>query len=301
MSRNYPVAIFCYNRPRHLERTIASLRRNVGASATSLFIFSDGPRDGKDYEGVMAVRQIIEKVTGFGEVIVRNKQENSGLAASIIEGVSEMLKDHEACIVLEDDLETSPWFLNFMNEGLSRHQYQEDVFSISGYCPPIAIPPEFHFEAFRFYRINSWGWGTWADRWQEVDWNVKGFDGFIQNRELVKSLEKEGKDLPVMLLKQHTGQIGSWAVRFNQACFEKGKTNIYPVVSLVRNTGADGTGTHMRSSGKYAVELSPKKLSPFPTGADETIDRAFRKFYKPSLFRQVINRIKIVRYICKLK
>jgi hypothetical protein len=297
MNESFPVAIFCYNRAVHLEKVIASLRKNREARITSLFLFSDGPKNDKDLQSVNEVRSVIDKVEGFENITIKKKEANSGLASSIIAGVSEIFERYGACIVLEDDLEISPFFLNFMNRALHYYRNHPEIFSVSGYCPPISIPGDYPYEAFKFPRINSWGWGTWRDRWESVDWDVSDFNRFIRDKSQVKLLEKQGKDLPVMLLKQKTGKIGSWAVRFNQACFEKQKSNIYPVHSFVRNIGVDGSGTNMDRSGKYSVELSPKPLSPEPAITDGRINRAFRRFYQPSWFRQSINWIKINRYL----
>ena len=297
MNEYYPIAVFCYNRPVHLQRTIEALKNNEGAAQSELWIFSDGPARKEDYDSVQAVRDFADKVSGFKNIFVIKSDDNKGLACSIIDGVSQVLQNASACIVLEDDLETSPYFLRFLNKGLSLYANDPDIFSISGYCPPIAIPEDYPHEAFRFPRINSWGWGTWHDRWSRVDWDVSDFDAFISNKKSVKKLSSQGKDLPVMLLKQQTGKIGSWAVRFNQACFEEGKTNIYPVRSLVRNMGVDGTGTHMRATKKYFTRLSEKRPEPLPARTNDAISKAFRHFYTPSFYRQVINKIKIALYL----
>ncbi|MFO8002190.1 MAG: glycosyltransferase [Marinilabilia sp.] len=291
-----PVVLFCYNRPRHLKLTIQSLKENAGAQETTLFVFSDGPRNHKDRPAVDAVHEIISGISGFAEVRITKNDRNEGLAASVINGVSRVLELYEACIVLEDDLEVSPYFLTFMNKALSAYASDYQIFSVSGYCPPIAIPRDFGFEAFRFPRINSWGWGTWRDRWRKVDWEVQDFDVFIQNRKKNKQLERQGKDLPVMLLKQQTGKTNSWAVRFNQGCFNAGMTNVYPVRSLVRNTGADNTGTNMTASRKFSVALADHMPEPSPAGDDERINSAFQRFFNPSIFRQTINFFKINFY-----
>ena len=291
-----PVALFCFNRPDHLEQTLASLQANHLAQATPLFIFSDGPRHAPDQPKVNKVRQIAEAFQNMESVQVIKREQNYGLARSIIKGVSEVIRKYGRCIVLEDDLELSPFFLSFMNQALEIYETDQSVFSVSGYCPPIRIPRYFAHEAFQFPRINSWGWGTWVDRWEKVDWDVSRFNHFIHDPIQVKELEKQGKDLPVMLLKQQTGQNNSWAVRFNQACFENGMTNIYPVRSLVRNRGADSSGTHMKASRKFSVALTKDLPEPYPAVSDPQIDASFRRFYHPSLYRQTINRLKILRY-----
>ena len=38
-----PIALFAYNRPRHLARTVAALLRDPLAAASDLHVFCDGP------------------------------------------------------------------------------------------------------------------------------------------------------------------------------------------------------------------------------------------------------------------
>ncbi len=299
MTNPAPVVIFTYNRPEHLRQILFSLKTNKECGNTSLYLFSDGPKNPGDEQRVAEVRQIIREAEGFKEVHIVEQPHNKGLAASIIQGVSEVLSQNPACIVLEDDLVVSRWFLQFMNQGLEHYCNHPDIFSISGYCPPIAIPEDYPHEAFRFGRINSWGWATWADRWQSIDWKVSDFEAFIRDKNSIRMLQRLGKDLPVMLLKQQVEEISSWAVRFNQACFRSGGTNIYPVQSLVVNSGADGTGTHMKASRKFRAEMTRHALSPQPAEEQPEINRAFRKFYEPSLYRRIINWTKIKRHIQK--
>ncbi|MGQ1947409.1 sugar transferase [Geofilum sp. OHC36d9] len=299
MQAIYPIVLFCYNRPIHLEKTIDALKANNLSRLSELYIYSDAPKTAKDVDKVKLVRTLLAHIQGFKHITVVERTSNMGLAASVISGVSEVLQHHTACIILEDDLETSPFFLNFMNQALSIHEKNDNIFSVSGYCPPIKIPHNYPHEAFLFPRINSWGWATWRNRWQKVDWEVQDFNQFISNKKQRAQLAQQGTDLPVMLLKQQQKKITSWAVRFNQACFNLGGTNVYPIRSMVRNVGADGSGTHMKSSGKYAVSLTHQPLNPTPAIKNSCIDQAFKRFYRPSLYRRCINRIKIAHYICQ--
>jgi hypothetical protein len=292
----HPVVLFCYNRPAHVKQTLAALAANEGATETPLIVFSDGPSGPAEVQLVESVRAVLAVVKGFKSVRVIASEGNKGLSASVIGGVSEVFSTYEACIVLEDDLVTSPYFLRYMNEALDHYREDARIFSVSGYCPPIQVPADYPFQSFLYPRINSWGWGTWRDRWELVDWEVKDFKVFITDKKQRARLAQQGADLPVMLLKQQQGKIASWAVRFNQACFNLGRSNVYPVTSLVRNQGADGSGTHMKSSGKYGVELSPIWLSPAEVGSSPLINRRFRNFYKPSCYRRFINHIKMALY-----
>ena len=76
---------------------------------------------------------MLDEIGGFKSVTIFKSKVNKGLAESIIDGVSKIIKTHGKVIVLEDDLVVSKNFLNFMNEALDYYYKHPKVFSISGY------------------------------------------------------------------------------------------------------------------------------------------------------------------------
>ncbi len=129
-----PIVVFGFNRPDALRNTVSSLLGNEEAGQSDLFIFVDGPRDGKpgEREKVEQVRSYVKSITGFKSLHYTFAEKNQGLAASIIHGVSEVIERYGRVIVLEDDLVLMPNFLNFMNQGLERYADENSIFSISG-------------------------------------------------------------------------------------------------------------------------------------------------------------------------
>lgn len=132
-----PIALFVYNRIWHTKQTIESLQRNEMAEANELFVFSDGPKFGNDREKVSDVREYCKTITGFKRVTLIERQQNLGLAQSIITGVAEIVNCYGRIIVLEDDMISSPYFLRFMNEALEFYKDEEKVISIHGYIYPL--------------------------------------------------------------------------------------------------------------------------------------------------------------------
>ncbi len=291
-----PVVLFTYNRLNHLQETISALKRNDLAERSMLFIYSDGPKDDTDVLKVNHIRQYLHTITGFYDIQIIEREKNIGLARSIIDGVSNVMQQYGKAIVVEDDLLSAPNFLQFMNTCLNFYKEKSDIFSISGYCPPIAIPATYQHPVFLFYRINSWGWATWSDRWQKVDWNIPDFHSFIQNKELRNLFNRSGKDAVMMLWKQMHNKINSWAIRFNYAAFKQQAFTIYPTQSKINNLGADGSGSHVSRTTKYATILDSSnteiQLVENPELNNEII-REFQKFYTPSIFRQTINFAKL--------
>lgn len=294
-----PVVIFSYKRPDHLDRLLKSLLQNAEASSTDVFIYSDGPKSDADYGDVARTREVAEQVSGFASVTVVKRKENIGLAKNIITGVSEVLEKYDRVIVLEDDLVVTPSFLKYMTSALNFYENAE-VMSVAGYSPIVELPKDYRFTTYTINRNCSWGWATWKRRWESVDWEVKDFDSFIADKSKRNKFNESGSDLWPMLLKQHTGVIGSWSIRFCYSAFCQGLVTVYPVRSFVLNDGADGSGTNVSNTSKYDTVLfdgSDDFLFNEDISVDQKILDSFRKTYNCSLIRRFINRIKLLKYL----
>ena len=132
-----PIALFVYNRPVHTRKTLSALEANSLAEQSNIYIFSDGAKTAQDIEAVNQVRSIIREPWKFKHIYIIERSQNKGLANSIIEGVTQVLQKHGRIIVLEDDLETSSFALQYFNDALNHYQDQEKVMEISGYMYPV--------------------------------------------------------------------------------------------------------------------------------------------------------------------
>lgn len=280
-----PIVLFVYNRPTHTAATLAALRGNELAMDSDLFVFSDGAKGEVDVPAVAAVRALVRAVTGFRSVTVFEKANNEGLAASIIAGVSRVIADRGRVIVLEDDIVTSPYFLHFMNAALDRYQDVRRVFSVSGFnLPPqvMPFPRGYPHDVYFHLRICSWGWATWRDRWEKVDWNMPQYDSFIRDRAARRVFNQAGDDVVDMLIAEHEGRLQSWAIRWAFTHYLHRAVAVYPVRSYVDNVGLDGSGTNCSRNVALHNDLtraSPRVEFPAKVEIDEEVMRASRRYY----------------------
>lgn len=278
-----PIVLFVFNRPRHTRRTLDSLKKNPLASESELFVFSDGPRNEKDEADVEAVRALIAEVDGFKNVTIRKQPANRGLAQSVIEGVSEVIRQYGKAIVVEDDLQFSPHFLGYMNGALACCEGDQRVFSIGGYSPPLQIPEGYEKDSYLSYRCCTWGWATWRDRWEKVDWDVKDYDSFINDPQQIARFNRGGDDMSHILKLQMAGKTSSWGIRWDYAHFKNDAYCFRPTFSIVENTGNDGTGIHCGATDKFDVSINTQSSFAFPEPGrlplDEEINRRFACFY----------------------
>lgn len=97
-----PIAVFAFNRPDHLRRTLDALAANELAAQSDLTIFCDGPRSGAETEKTEAVRNVAKSAQGFASLTVVERPCNLGCATSIIDGLKQMFAQHAKLIVIED-------------------------------------------------------------------------------------------------------------------------------------------------------------------------------------------------------
>ena len=238
-----PVAVFAYNRPDHLACTLRSLMACDGAQEAPITVFIDGPRSNGAATLTKEVRQVASTILGESADI-RVAERNRGLANSIVAGVNELVAAHGCVIVVEDDLDLAPPFLTYMNAALERYWSDEQVFQISGHMFDV---PEFaDRRAAMFLPLTTtWGWATWARAWEAYDPAATGWEQLKQDRAVRRRFDLDGAYPYTWLMqRQQRGQSDSWGIRWYWSVFRRGGMSLFPPVSLVGNTGQDGSGTH---------------------------------------------------------
>ncbi len=269
-----PAILFVYNRPEHTKATVNALVKNTFASDTDLYIFSDGPREG-DETSVQEVRTYLKKITGFKSVKIIEREKNWGLAASIIDGVTQVINQHGKAIVLEDDIVTSPHFLSFMNNALNHYQVEKRVWHISGWNYP--IEGDGLGDAFLWRVMNCWGWATWADRWQHFSKEPERLKS-EWTAEQKKRFDLEGSGVFWSQVEANLSKkINTWAIFWYATIFEHDGLCLNPTLSYVENIGHDGSGENCGINTLFSVsELNDRKDIKFPHDLAEKLLAVFR-------------------------
>lgn len=256
MSANHslaPIAFFGFRRPEHMAASLASLRNCELADQSELFIYCDGARKKEDEALVAQVREVAQQQTWARQLTVVAQEKNIGLAASIVQGASDLCARFGRVIVLEDDLIVGTKFLQFMNQALDFYQDDERVFQVSAHNFDV---PEFRNQddALLMPMITSWGWATWQRAWRQYSSDMSVWKDLRKDRTLIRRLNlNQHYDYDIMLDLAAEGQIDSWAIRWYLTLFQKKGLTVYPPRTLIQNFGHDGSGTHGKQSLKSAA------------------------------------------------
>ena len=258
---NAPVTLFVYNRADNTKKTLDALLANTMAKDTDLYVFSDGGKDPLSWQKVNEVRHLLHLVKAEAEqtgalksMTIVERPENFYLERNITEGIAQVFKQHDRIIVLEDDICTSPYFLEYMNQAFDLYQDNPQVMHVAGFthlsllnplCPTEGNngqpPVPFYFTP----HMGGWGWGTWRDRWQNhfvhYATRAEALKGMTDND--INAIQYGGA---FTCLKSLDKQPIPWDICWELAIYKAHGLCLTPGHTLVRNIGLR-SGTHFRS------------------------------------------------------
>lgn len=287
-----PILLFTYNRPLHTKTTVEALKKNNLSQQSHLFVFSDAARNENDIRKVKEVRSELKKISGFKNITIIERETNYGLGNNIIDGVTKIVNEYGSVIVMEDDLVSSPFFLEYMNSGLDIYQNTDEVISIHGYWYPIKknLP-----ETFFLRNADCLGWATW-----KRGWNFFEPDGSVLLNKLIESHQQNIFDYDnsypytSMLEDFVAGKNNSWAVRWYASAFLNNKLTLYPGRSLIFHAGGDGTGTNTGFDNHLDVTLSetPIQVNLIRTEQNSDAYNGLVEFYSRIINPSILYRVK---------
>lgn len=264
-----------YNRPALVRQALESLAANELADQSRLYIFSDGPKIGATRDQIARieeVRKIIHGVTGFENVFISEADTNKGLAASVLDGVSAVIKDFGKVIVVEDDTILSPYFLRFMNDALNRYENNPEVFAVGGWN---YFSNRSEQDPVLFFRYpDSIAWGTFARSWKLFEPDGKKLMQQLKERKLMRKFNgfRNLNYFERMLQWQIDGRVDSWAIRWTATSILHNGLTAFPPVSMAKKMGFSEESTHVKGLDYNAgLQLARSAVMNFPARVTEDL------------------------------
>lgn len=262
-----PIILFIYNRPDHTEQTLKALSENTLAQESDLFIFSDGAKENatpEQLDKIKQTRELAHSKKWCKNVTVIESEKNKGLAASIISGVTEIVNKYGRVIVLEDDIVTGKYFLEFMNTALEKYSNEKKVWHITGWRDPVKKAEE--GECFFYPTMDCWGWATWADRWQYFKKDVPYYQNiFTKKMKYHFNIEGSDKGMWSQIEDNASGRINTWAIFWYASIFLQNGLCLAPSKSLVKNVGFDNSGVHCGTNPAQEIQHNINiKINSYP-------------------------------------
>lgn len=258
MEKNYmelaPVIIPTLCRFEHFKRCVESLSRCTDADKTELYIGLDYPSKESHWKGYNQIKDYINTITGFKEVVVIRHEKNVGSAGNT-RALKELIKNkYDRYIYSDDDEEFSPNFLQYINTCLNKYRDDENVMAICSYNIPLSdnemLLSRYEKNAYPMHGYNAHAVGLWFNK------RPQG----ITKDQLLKSFKLAYKAIwcnhafavrNAMLLRDKASQLPD--VGRELFCVYNKKYCIFPTISKVRNWGFDGSGINCEILGDWVV------------------------------------------------
>lgn len=285
MTKLAPIGLSVYNRIDKIKITIQSLQNNILAKDSELYIFSDGPKRGDECK-VKYVRNYLHSIKGFKQIRIFERENNDRIYNNR-NGIKYLLDTYGKIIILEEDVESSPGFLTFMNSALEFYEFNEKVFSITGYSPPLNSKKLLMKDFFVLQRFSAWGCAIWKNRYENIHYISEAtYNQFLKNKKAIYNFRYYcGEDVLYLLEDEVKRKIDALDVKAIFSQFNSNQITIYPKNSLTRNIGFDGTGLHCGTTNKYNVPLSHQTKFTFDKDLsfNKNIIRCAQKFFRYNL------------------
>lgn len=269
-----PVIIPTLCRYLHLKQCLESLANCMWANMTDIYISVDYPAKDEHWDGYNKICILLEdkswliKFRSFN-VIKRDHNLGLGESGNCATLIEEVLKNHEALILSEDDNVFSPNFLDYCNKGLYKFKDDKSILAICGYRHFYDIKYDDNTFFLQNVDFSAWGYAIWKDRIEKLNkvdrlW----FKKRLNFRSFCRLRKYNGNSKAV--------DFFSYALRNNKPVVLIDKAlSVYmaienmnivmPTISLVRNIGIDGTGANFHNANddmqlKFATQIVDKNL-----------------------------------------
>jgi hypothetical protein len=222
------IVVAAYNRPMPLDRILSSLARAEYKQQVMLYISIDGGGPAE----IVRIAEDFEWEHGTKKII--NHKANLGLKDHILKcgGLSQQ---HDAIILVEDDIYLSPVFYDYCQQTVSKYMDDERIAGVSLYSHRYNETSQFAFtpiddgyDVFFLQIASSWGQCWTSKQWQKFE------NWYNRNTNFYRNLNYK---LPENIINW---PVSSWKKHFIKYMLEFDLTFVYPRSSYSTNFGDPG-------------------------------------------------------------
>ena len=277
-----PLLLIAYKRTDTLGHALSALAKCKGLNDRPVFAYLDGARSPADETDIENVHKMFVdfKSTVCPELQIVRREKNYGCRENIVSAITEVINKYGRLIIVEDDIVVSKYFLEYMDEALDFYQDDKRIWGINAYRNRFAkIPADYQKDIYLHQRNMCWGWGTWADRWNAVDFDMAYWSDFKSDPKNVERLKAVSFFLPGMIESEYNGLLKTWDVQVSLHIVNENMYCVEPRYCMTRNCGCEGGG------GMHCGPNSAVSTQPFYN-------------FKPRLAKDLMPNEKIMQSLC---
>jgi hypothetical protein len=302
MSYSVPILVMAFNRPGPAAGLLEVLRQ---LQPVRLYLAFDGPRLNRpgEQERCEAVRNVFRDGIDWPcQVAWLLRPQNLGCRLAVSTAIDWFFETEAEGVILEDDIHPIPGFFSYCAELLERYRDDQRIGAIAANNHQSEPPPGGASYYFSIYS-HCWGWATWRRAWRtyhqaEALWPEFRRQGWL--RQLGgRSFERRWH---VLIDQVCTGEVNTWDILWQLACWQQGFLTCLPALEQVRNVGFDHDATHTLDE---ASPLQAPQELPHPLvhpsiilpsrGFDRiTFNRLYRRRFTTELKRKTLKLLRLL-------
>ena len=295
-----PVLFETFARPDYARQVWDAIK---ASKPRSLYFYSNKARGDKpdEIKRNEEVRSFIKEIDWECDLHTWFREDYVDVYTSLKGAVDWVCEHEEAWIALEEDVVPTPAFFSFCDQMIDYYRDDMRVWNISG-DNFLNLNPSGYDYIFSQYHW-MYGWATWRNRWNSVDWDNIRINECIENGVFDKLFKTKGQRIRIkkamLSVEDFIEKTKCWDFVFGLVCDQKKAVEVVPAFHLVTNIGI--TGEHHNDKSKsvfnnesfYPNEIYIIEKHPPVVEADYEYDYImFRKIYinsKPFIKRVVLN------------
>ena len=286
-----PILLISFNRPEHTRIVLESIMKS---GTHDLYVFQDGPREGKIEDKVRGaeVKSVVKELTSGCGVCLHTfySDKNLGCGPGPMTAMNWFFSENDRGIVIEDDAVPHPDFYPYCETLLDIYDEDESVCAIGSMNVDTQKWGDGSYY-FSMMNRNLCAWATWKRAWQKFDLWMKD----VSRKDLRRALRRYGCGLLEQeywcdrLDEVHINACGgnSWDMQFFMSIWLHHGKGIIPNVNLSSNIGTVGDATHAMRAGNLIDNVPTQPILPLihPSSCviQKEADRQFHfRYFEPN-------------------
>ena len=287
-----PLVLIAFIRPELLKQVLDAIGEQTLLPSKAI-AFIDGARHADDQR---LIDQCISHIKDFSAstsipVHITARTQNLGCDQNVIQGLTEVLSNHDALVYLEDDTVPNPYFYDRMCRLLDAYRQDKAVCSVSGYASiPSTLASQTESDFIPSSRVFCWGFGTWADRWNDIDLihrseQYNPFGNFYD----IPLTPETAMTVANQFWLEHNHKT-DWVITFTLAALHLKKVHLIPGRSLTLNigfghpqsktyTGKEQAWVNDKYDETFCPNQLPGTIEPFPWVQRPLTDIELAKYF----------------------
>lgn len=252
-----PIIIPTLCRYKHFTRLIESLKRNGWAKFTDIYVGLDYPPSDKYKEGWNQICEYVEKgdFSVFASFTVLKHTKNLGSFGNLGSLYNIVASRYDRYIIMEDDIEASSVFIEYIDKCLDRYENDPDVVGVTGYSYPVEWDVSEDATIIKQnFCASAWGTGFWINKstaFRNDIFSGKHLDrinAVIKERLYERMIDASLREyIPAAVSpfrKMQKMMLCTTDIAIRAYLAVENKYYVQPVISKTRNHGFDGSGKY---------------------------------------------------------